>query len=183
MTVRYYGENRDLAREGLRRCTTCDRVLPLDDYTPAPSMAAGRYPTCRACHRRQGRDYTTGPPYTATSMLHAIREDNARRTDGLRRCTGCDRVLPVWRFYGRRQHRCSKCSHGVSEGPDSRAARNRGQAALLARGLRRCVGCDRILALDQFYANGRPGSYQSRCKPCYGARCAANRSAQNGRAA
>ena len=34
--------------------------------------------------------------------------------------------------------------------------------------LKRCLGCQQELPLDQFYRNsGQPGGYKSRCKPCY----------------
>lgn len=149
-----YEEKDALLEQGLKRCSSCREIKPLDDFTFDKRKADGRQSACRTCYY----DKTRSAKYKEKLWL---------REHGLKRCSRCKKVRAFTEFYENRhmqdglQSRCKVCIRAIRS-PDT-VQRER----LRKMGLKECIVCHQILVFSAFNrfvrsADGRT----SYCRQC-----------------
>jgi hypothetical protein len=91
-----------------QKCCSCHISKPLVEFHQDHSRRLGRYPECKDCHNRRGRE--------AAAKQRAIREaQQPKLPDRHQKCPKCQRILPYEAFYtssyspsGRNCH-CKEC--------------------------------------------------------------------------
>lgn len=122
-----------------KQCSCCERILPLSEFRPRPDSKDGYRPQCKACRR--------------AAHNPKVHERKQLLTQGLKRCTSCDRILSLTAFNRHAGHkidnRASRCHECRKDMRRSDKAKER--VCLLAQGLKRCPKCGMIKPLDGFY--------------------------------
>ena len=100
------------APEGMRYCSGCDAIRPLEAFYVSGSQGGkvikdGRYYVCKNCQRQRGRDRTGRPR-------------PERPPEGFKRCSGCHEVKLIEEFNRNRangdglQHACRVCTKALT---------------------------------------------------------------------
>lgn len=204
---------RNSAPAGFKRCSRCDEVKPLAEYSPDKSKLGGRKSRCRVCDARRNRERRwekQGIPPESWPHLHQEADARAARRSsvpgGYKACSRCGEAKPLAEFpahKGSRDGRDSQClmcharrsrerrweEQGIPPEAWPRlhkeADRQRRMRELAAQhGLKYCADCDMCLGRAFFYhRRSSPDGLSPSCKACTSTRVAAYRRTPAGRAA
>ena len=183
-------ERRQLAEQGLRRCSTCREVKAETEYYRSPSGYRGRFNTCRTCFIARQTKWSQENQEKIRAYREANRELDRERQRAYY-AENRDRLLErrrEWRKQNpervreaqRKSHVKRVKSGKVAE--QSRIHRERmrvrteeqilaDRARLRPRGVKLCRGCRQELPLDRFGQNRISiDGLEAECRPCHTAR-------------
>lgn len=158
-----------------KRCSTCRRVLPLDEFGVRDRSEDGRQAACRDCSRARNRDYYARKKAGKVKS----REAKLLSSDGRRKeCATCHLALPPEAF-AKSSNRmdglypsCKNCANALRA-----ASYRRRTAGKVTRkplrtfsddGTKRwCARCSRFVDVELFHRDkSKPGGISSTCRQC-----------------
>ncbi len=172
-------ENRQLKKQGLKRCGKCHEIKNVDEFSYSiPKKSYANY--CRACYSETYRGkyhYTTRDD----ESLARMRENSVLYKLGLKKCKLCGQVLSLDEYHKASNGKSPYCKNcwtiHVREQrkvKTPRSDRSRRLVVenrfLLKEGLKHCSKCDQIKPLKSFSENGKNKNgkiqYMSQCRRC-----------------
>lgn len=120
---------------GVKRCTICDQLKPLEDFTRDKRKRSGRSSCCKPCQRERSRLWRERNPTYLRDYYLAHRPEGVGFTeirDGKRACTACGVIKPLDDFHrqasGPAGHRtickaCRRAAHRANPEPTRERAR------------------------------------------------------------
>ena len=144
-----------------KRCSTCNRTLPVNAFHKSTKTRDGLRSTCKSCRKANQHDVQV-----------RYQQERARHPITQKTCTACNLNLPITSFYLDKNTKdgyavyCKDCAKQKQESY-VRTWEERRLATPLHIQKKTCGHCHRTLPIDNFPANrNNPDGYGGACKDC-----------------